>query len=227
MAVYLFLAITDPDKAINALNSSSYYFIEMIQIMPVIFLLTVSIDTLIPKSWILEHLGDNAGIKGSVLALVFGSVSAGPIYAAFPITKMLHKKGASTGNIVVILSAWAVIKVPMLANEAKFLGPTFMITRWILTVAAIFIMGWFMNKTVNIKTGNANDINDDMPVMVNGHYCIGCGMCAAKLPEAFIMASGTAITAKINNIDTYQPQMEFIANQCPAKAITLNLPKER
>ena len=30
------------------------------------------------------------------------------------------KKGASISNIVIILSAWAVIKVPMLANEAKF-----------------------------------------------------------------------------------------------------------
>ena len=61
------------------------------------------------------------------------------------------KKGASISNIVVILSAWAVIKVPMLANEAKFLNPKFMVTRWVLTTIAILIMGYLISKIVRRK----------------------------------------------------------------------------
>jgi uncharacterized membrane protein YraQ (UPF0718 family) len=57
-------------------------------------------------------------------------------------------KGASVTNLVIILSSWAVIKVPMLANEAKFLGPQFMAARWVLTVTAILLMGWTMGKIV-------------------------------------------------------------------------------
>ena len=40
-------------------------------------------------------------------------------------------------SIIIILSSWAVIKIPMLLNEAKFLGAKFMIIRWLLTVIAI------------------------------------------------------------------------------------------
>jgi hypothetical protein len=39
----------------------------------------------------------------------------------------------SISNIVIILSTWAVIKVPMLLNESKFLGTKIMFNRWVLT----------------------------------------------------------------------------------------------
>jgi uncharacterized membrane protein YraQ (UPF0718 family) len=68
-------------------------------------------------------------------------------------SKSLLKKGASISNIVIILSAWAVIKVPMLANEAKFLGVNFMAVRWVLTVTAIFVMAYMVGKIV--KKGSA------------------------------------------------------------------------
>lgn len=57
---------------------------------------------------------------------------------------LMLKKGASITNIVIILSSWAVIKIPMLANEVKFLGIKFMGIRWVLTVISIFTMGYFM-----------------------------------------------------------------------------------
>lgn len=117
-------------------------------IMPVIFLLTALIEAWVPKEMIMEYLGDESGLKGSFISLLLGSVSAGPIYAAFPVCKTLLKKGASISNIVVILSAWAVIKIPMLANEAKFLSPKFMAVRWILTTISIIIMGYIISKLV-------------------------------------------------------------------------------
>lgn len=220
LIIYLVLAIAAPDKALQALGNSSYYLIEMVQIMPVIFLLTVSIDLLIPKSWILQNMGDNAGIKGGLLALIFGSVSAGPIYAAFPVTKMLLKKGASVGNIVIILSAWAVIKVPMLANEAKFLGPTFMATRWVLTVMAIFIMGWVMNRTVKVTTDDGQEAKGPL-VAVSDDYCIGCGLCTGKIPEVFMMAKGKAIVVANPKIKDHKDTLQQISEKCPAQAITL------
>ncbi|MCK5764148.1 MAG: hypothetical protein KAH05_08515 [Clostridiales bacterium] len=78
--------------------------------------------------------------KGYFFSFVIGSISAGPIYASFPIVKLLMKKGVSVGNTVIIISSWAVIKVPMLINEVKFLEFEFMALRWVLTIAAILIM---------------------------------------------------------------------------------------
>ncbi len=129
--IYLILFALMPDKATTAIKNSIFYLIEMFEVLPVIFLLTVVIEALVPKEWIIKHFGEKSGFFGNILSLVLGSISAGPIYAAFPISKMLMTKGASVANIVIILSSWAVIKIPMLANEAKFLGVTFMSIRWV------------------------------------------------------------------------------------------------
>ncbi len=145
---YLLLFLFMPEMAKKAIGNSTYYLIEMLEVLPVIFLLTVVIDVLVPRETILRYLGEKSGIKGNFLALLLGSISAGPIYAAFPISKMLLGKGASLTNIVIILNAWAVIKLPMLANEAKFLGVRFMAVRWVLTVIAIIVMGYATNRVV-------------------------------------------------------------------------------
>ena len=147
-AVYAVLFLVAPQKAISAFQSSLYYLWEMVQVLPVIFVFTVVIEAWIPKSVIMKGLGEKSGVRGWLLSLALGSLSAGPIYAAFPLGKMLMNKGASVTNLVILLSSWAVIKVPMLANEAKFLGPQFMAVRWMLTVSAIFLMAWVMGRFI-------------------------------------------------------------------------------
>lgn len=223
--IYAVLMIAQRDMALSALSNSTYYLIEMAQILPVIFMLTVAIDVLIPKEWIVKRLGKKSGLGGAALALAFGSLSAGPIYAAFPIAKTLHKKGASIGNVVVILSAWAVIKVPMLANEAKFLGPGFMAVRWILTVAFIFGVGLIMEKSrIKIEDDESQDMQ---AVTVKQAYCIGCTACEKGMPEIFAMKDGKAYVIqqdiKLENLNEEDKKQLFeMVSKCPPKAIEVN-----
>ena len=222
IAVYLSLLLIAPEKALTALSNSGYYLKEMVTILPVIFLLTVAIDVLIPKEWIIKHMGENSGLVGGLFSLVLGSISAGPIYAAFPISKMLLKKGASVGNIVIILSAWAVIKVPMLANEAKFVGPSFMAARWFLTVITIFIMGYVMNRLVDKKQVMALDQQSTkLELAVNNQYCTGCGLCTRKMPEVFGMIDKKAKV--VGQVQTSgKGLLTSIVAACPTKAIQYN-----
>ena len=120
--IYLALFMFMPEKGISAWRNSMYYVFEMLLIMPVVLILTALIQAWVPRDVIMRGLGAEAGFKGNVLAFLLGSFSAGPIYAAFPVCK-LYCKSAGIANIVIVLSTWAVVKVPMLANEAKFLGP--------------------------------------------------------------------------------------------------------
>lgn len=220
--VYLLLSLAQPDKAWQALSNSSYYLLEMAQIMPVIFLLTVSIEILVPKEWILSHFGKDSGMVGNLLSLVLGSISAGPIYAAFPIGKMLLSKGASVGNVVIILSSWAVIKVPMLANEAKFLGVQFMATRWVLTVVLILLMGFLMQKLVKEEEITVEKVDADEVLSVEQDYCIGCGLCANIAPEVYAMDQGKALVVVAGDISKYTETIKETADKCPAKAIHYN-----
>ena len=65
---YLMVLAVSPEKALSSVNNSIYYLIEMIQVLPVIFLLTVVIDALVPKEMIMRGFGENSGIKGNLLA---------------------------------------------------------------------------------------------------------------------------------------------------------------
>jgi uncharacterized membrane protein YraQ (UPF0718 family) len=215
---YLVSFILKPQFATQAFGNSSYYFIEMIQIMPMIFLLTVVIDVLIPKKVIIKHLGEGSGFKGSILALVLGSISAGPIYAAFPVGKLLLKKGASIGNIVVILSAWAVVKVPMLANEAKFLGAEFMSTRWILTVISIFMMGAIVSTIVKKEDLPSGESSPEL-VIINQSYCVGCSLCENMGPNLFEMIDGKATVKQQPMVPKQMAAVKNIAKKCPVNAI--------
>ena len=223
--VYLVLMVVKSDMALSALGNSTYYLVEMGQILPVIFMLTVSIDVLIPKEWIVKRLGSKSGFTGVLLALAFGSLSAGPIYAAFPIAKTLHKKGASVSNVVVILSAWAVIKVPMLANEAKFLGPDFMLSRWVLTVVFIFMIGWIMERT-GVKIQGEETIIDK-EIFIKRDYCAGCSACEKLMPEVFAMREGkpyiidSDLRLDMLN-DSQTNRLQNIAMKCPSNAIVIN-----
>jgi uncharacterized membrane protein YraQ (UPF0718 family) len=94
-------------------------------------------------------------------SLLIGSSSAGSIYIAFPICQSILKKRASVSIVVVILSAWAVIKIPMLFVEMKFLCNEFMITRYILTVPGVLFIGmvteWFVDAKVIIAESDKTE----------------------------------------------------------------------
>ena len=218
---YITVLTISPDKAMASVKNSVYYLIEMVQVLPVIFLFTVVIEALVPKEMIMRGFGENSGFKGNLLALLLGSISAGPIYAAFPISKTLLGKGANISNIVIILSAWAVIKVPMLANEAKFLGVNFMIVRWVLTVIAIFVMAYITGMLVK-KKDLPVDLNKAKTLEIKEDYCIGCGLCVKMLPEYYEMNNDKAVVLKTPEGKEVLQGIQKTVEKCPSKAIVLN-----
>lgn len=218
---YIIVLIMSPEKAVNSIGNSVYYLIEMLQVLPVIFLLTVVLEALVPKELIMRGFGEKSGFKGNLFALLLGSISAGPIYAAFPISKTLFGKGASISNIVIILSTWAVVKVPMLANEAKFLGINFMVVRWVLTVISIFAMAYITGMFVKKKDLPAAS-NKGKTLEIQKDYCIGCGLCVKMLPEYYEMLNNKAVVRKSPEGENALIVINETINRCPSKAIILN-----
>ena len=218
---YALIFILKPETGITAVGNSGYYLKEMLMIMPVIFVLTALLDVWVPKETIMKYLGKQSKSKGVILSFLLGGISAGPIYAAFPFCIMLHKKGASIKNIVIILSSWAVIKFPMLLNEVKFLGMKFMAVRWLLTVIAIVVFSWIASKIVKDEDLPSEPTSEPEGLIINRNACMGCSLCVKNYPELFEISSKKAQVKKYDLILDDEKLNKAIDN-CPVKAIRFN-----
>jgi len=152
VVVDLLIWIFWPAQAAPVMRNTWDYLVEMIIILIPVAVLMGLFEVWVPKQLIGKYLGRESGWKGILLALLFGSAPTGPLYVAFPIAAMLLKKGASPLNVIILLNAWAAIKIPQLLIEANFLGMSFMLVRLALTVPSAILMGWLIQKGIE-RTG--------------------------------------------------------------------------
>ena len=139
--LFIILAVIAPEVAQGSLDVSWDYFKEMALIMPPVFLLMGLMEVWVPKDRIQKWLGSKSGFRGGLVALGLGTLPTGPLYVAFPMTATLLRKGASIRNMIIFLGAWGALKIPQLMVEIKFLGISFTVLRFILTLILLMIIG--------------------------------------------------------------------------------------
>lgn len=144
-----FLLVRFPQSQ-KSFNENFYsYTMEMLTVFPAVLVLMGLLTVFISKEFISRYLGEGSGLRGFAVAVFLGTLPTGPLYVAFPLASALKKKGARTANLVIFLSSWACIKLPQELAELRFLGPDFMLTRLILTLVAVVVMGLIVEKFVD------------------------------------------------------------------------------
>ena len=138
VAVFLWNPVLGGQIAIQTKNG----FVEMLSFLPPVFIILGLLDVLVPREVVIRHLGPSSGLKGLVLAIFLGSAAAGPLYAAFPVTAVMMKKGASFYNVMIFVGAWATLKIPMFLFETQYLGLVFSVTRWICSLVGIVLIAY-------------------------------------------------------------------------------------
>ena len=106
-------------KAFSIANDS---FLQMLGVLPPIMLMLGLMDVWVPRDILMKYMGNNSGLFGIFLAMLIGSLAAGPMYAAFPFTAVLMKKGVKFSNIIIFMNAWCVTKISTLLFEISALG---------------------------------------------------------------------------------------------------------
>lgn len=142
---FVVLAFVSQERAMNAVSVSWDYLLEMILIIPPVFLLMGLIEVWVPKEKIKVWIGKRSGIKGMLIAFLLGTLPTGPLYIAFPLAATMLKKGASVKNVVVFLGAWAALKIPQLMVEIEFLGVSFALLRFALTATVLILSAIIMD----------------------------------------------------------------------------------
>ena len=149
---YLFFIITliilgiifiiNLNLGIKAISTVGFSLKEMALVLPPIFILLGLLDVWVSREKMIKFMGEGSGIKGIIIAIVLGSVAAGPLYAAFPIAAVLMKKGAKLSNILIFIGAWSTTKLPMFLFEMSALGIKFALTRLLIDIPGIIIIGY-------------------------------------------------------------------------------------
>lgn len=151
LVVNTVILIIKPDIGIKSLQLTRDNAIEMMSILPPVFILLGLLDVWLKRETMIKFMGEKSGITGVLLAFLLGSAAAGPLYAAFPVAVVLLKKGSKFSNVLIMIGAWSTTKIPLLLFEASSMGIKFMITRFILDIFGIAIIAYTTERLLSKK----------------------------------------------------------------------------
>lgn len=137
-----------PSMGRKAFQLTGSNMLEMLSVLPPIFILLGLLDVWIKRETMIKYMGDNSGMVGVLLAFFLGSAAAGPLYAAFPVAGVLLKKGSKLSNVFVMLGAWSTTKIPLILFEASALGLKFMLVRFIMDLIGIVMIAYITEKSL-------------------------------------------------------------------------------
>ncbi|MFI3284760.1 MAG: permease [Erysipelotrichaceae bacterium] len=142
----LVLGFLYPKIGVSSFEITSSNLMEMLLIIPPIFILLGLLDVWVDKEVMMKYLGQGSGLKGVLISFSLGALAAGPLYAAFPIATVMLKKGAKLFNVFIFIGAWSTAKIPLLTFEMVNLGVQFTLTRLCLSIVGIIIIAWISEK---------------------------------------------------------------------------------
>jgi len=151
LIVYLIIYFFDQTLFNSSTQKTYSSFIEMIMVLPPVFILLGLLDVWVKKETMVKMMGKDSGTMGMLLAFFLGSAAAGPLYAAFPVALTLLRKGSSFKNVLILIGAWSTTKIPLLLFEASSMGLMFTLIRFTLNIVGILGIAWISEKILGSK----------------------------------------------------------------------------
>ena len=151
LSANIILLFIYPEFGKKSFELSWENLLEMLSIVPPIFILLGLIDVWVRKETMIKIMGEKSSIIGILTAFILGSAAAGPLYAAFPIAAMLMKKGSKFSNVLIFIGAWSTTKIPMLLFEASSMGIKFMLLRFAIDIPVILLIAFISEKLLKKK----------------------------------------------------------------------------
>lgn len=151
MIINIVIILAAPEIGQRSLKITGDNLLEMLSVIPPIFILLGLLDVWVQKETMIKLMGEKSGLIGISIAFLLGSAAAGPLYAAFPVAGVLLRKGSRLSNVFIFIGAWSTTKIPMLLFEASSMGWKFMATRFIIDIPGIFLIALITEKMLTVK----------------------------------------------------------------------------
>jgi len=152
LAVYLILLILMPDKTILAFKSCGNIMRSLILPLGLVFIVMLLLNLFVKPAQVVRFMGTGAGVKGILLAIFAGLISAGPIYAWYPLLKDLKEKGAANSLLAIFLYNRAV-KPFLLPIMIAYFGWIYVVSLTIFTIMASIAVGYLVGSLVKERAG--------------------------------------------------------------------------
>ena len=134
------------------------YSLEILKLLPCIFILIGLFDVWVKRETIEKHLGKESTIFSYIWAILLAGPIAGGLLVAFPIAYSLFQKGAKLSIVFTFIGAAAVCRIPMTLFEISFLGIKFSLIRLFVSIplvvlSSICLGNYFEKKGYKITNG--------------------------------------------------------------------------
>lgn len=144
--INIIMLCVNPELGKRSLQLTKSNALEMLSILPPIFILLGLLDVWVKKETMIKYMGEKSGMVGILIAFVLGSAAAGPLYGAFPVAIVLLKKGCKLSNVFIMIGAWSTTKIPLLLFEASSMGVKFTFIRFVLDLIGIAVIAYSTEK---------------------------------------------------------------------------------
>ena len=145
LIILILVLIFKNHTGIKALTIANDSLFQMLSVLPPIMVLLGLMDEWVSRESMMKYMGEDSGILGVALVMLFAAFAAGPMYAAFPFTAVLIKKGVKFSNVIIFMNAWCLTKISTLLFEFSALGLKFTLVRLIIDIPGVLIMSYFVS----------------------------------------------------------------------------------
>ena len=151
LGLHLVLWQFAPEKTMVALRSSIGIFCHVLLPLGMVFLFMIGVNIFLKPPDLAKFLGKGTAISRNLFSAVAGIISAGPIYAWYPMLKDLREKGAKHSLISVFLVNRAV-KPFLLPMMISIFGWVYVALLTLFIMAGSLCVGFIVGALLDSPT---------------------------------------------------------------------------
>jgi uncharacterized membrane protein YraQ (UPF0718 family) len=126
----------------EGLGSGARLFAKFGAVIFLSFLVAGLAETLLPREWVASALGEEAGVKGLLLASAAGMITPAGPFVSMPLAAGMLRSGAAPASVIVFLSSWSLLALHrLIAWEIPILGASFALTRYLACLFLPILVG--------------------------------------------------------------------------------------
>ena len=148
--LYALVFALSPSSFWLSLERSYSIFLTILPVFALVFLIMAAFNCCTTPKQLADHLGKKSGIRGWIIAVVAGIISAGPIYMWYPLLNELQKQGVRNGILATFLYNRA-IKPPLLPMIIIIFGLKYTIVLSAVMIAVSILQGIMVERILEVK----------------------------------------------------------------------------